>query len=370
MQHTLLPGQAAAHVPLPRLHALAEPVSCAVHGRGTFHFGQQADGGAVVRDDALIGHTGFVGSTLRRQHGFSATFNSASIAKAAGQAFATAVCAAAPGSMFEANRLPERDALRIDALIASLEPIEAERFVLISTIAVLDRFDGGADEAATAFQQDLPYGRNRRRLETFCAQRFARCLIVRLPALYGPGLRKNFVFDLLNPVPAMLPAARVGDLVAALPPSLGGELAALYAPDPDLGLMVLDRAALDRSPARSALDAAVTSLGAAASGFTAPGSTFQYYAVDRLWQDIAVALAADLDVVHLAPEPLRAGAIYHALTGQPMPANAARVHHEDMRTRHAALFGGAPPYTASAEAALAGLVQFAAAHGPIAAGAQ
>lgn len=324
----------------------------------------------MVTHDALIGHTGFVGSTLCRQHGFAAMFNSASIGRAAGQAFATAVCAAAPGSMFEANRLPERDAMRIEALIASLDRIEAERFVLISTIAVLDRFDGGADEATAAFQQDLAYGRNRRRLEVFCAQRFARCLIVRLPALFGPGLRKNFVFDLLNPVPAMLPAARVGELAADLPTALGGELAALYAPDPDLDLMVLDRAALDRSPSRSALDAAVTGLGAAASGFTAPGSTFQYYAVERLWQDIAAALAAELDVVHLAPEPLRAGAIFRALTGQPMPANAARVHHEDMRTRHAALFGGAPPYIASAQATLAGLVRFGAAHGPIAAGAQ
>lgn len=313
--------------------------------------------------DALIGHTGFVGSSLRGQHGFAAGYTSATIAAAAGQDFATVVCAAAPGSMFEANRLPQRDAERIDALIAGLDRIRADRFVLISTIAVLARFDSGADEGTREFQQDLAYGRNRRRLEQFCASRFDHCLIVRLPALFGPGLRKNFLFDLLNPVPAMLPAARLDELAGALPSPLGQALARLYARDAELGLMVLDRDALDRSGKRPALDEALAALGASACGFTAPGSTFQYYPVERLWADIGTALAAGLDAVHLAPEPLSAAAIHLRLTGRAMPANAAKLHHEDMRTRHAPLFGAAAPYIGGAGATLDVIERFARAHG-------
>jgi hypothetical protein len=81
--------------------------------------------------DALIGHTGFVGGTLAHQHAFGARFNSATIDSAAGQTFDTVVCAAAPGSMFEANRFPDRDAARMQALMDKVGAIRARRFVLI-----------------------------------------------------------------------------------------------------------------------------------------------------------------------------------------------------------------------------------------------
>src|SRR5262245_4514902 len=151
--------------------------------------------------DALIGATGLVGSNLARQHEFGATFNSRNITESADRAFEMLVCAAAPGSMFIANKFPERDAQTIDAICRSLEQISARRFVLISSIAVLARCDAGDDETTEAFQTELAYGRNRRALEIFCAEHFETCTVVRLPAVFGPGLQKNFLFDLLNPVP-------------------------------------------------------------------------------------------------------------------------------------------------------------------------
>jgi hypothetical protein len=131
--------------------------------------------------DAVIGNTGFVGGHLCGQHHFEARFNSRNIDEAAGRHYQTVVCAAAPGSMFEANRFPERDSERVEGLIAQLGRIRAQRFVLISSIAVLDDFAGGYDETTAAFQTDLAYGRHRRQLEVFCQGHFADCLIVRLP---------------------------------------------------------------------------------------------------------------------------------------------------------------------------------------------
>jgi len=144
----------------------------------------------------LIGNTGFVGGALLRQARFDACFNSANIAAIEGQAFGTLVCAAAPGSMVEANRAPEWDKAQINALIARLDRVEAERFVLISSIAVLADFAGRDVEGTAAYQQELAYGRNRRMLETFVERRFPASLIIRLPALFGAGLRKDFLFDL------------------------------------------------------------------------------------------------------------------------------------------------------------------------------
>ncbi len=308
--------------------------------------------------DALIGSTGFVGGTLGLRHGFGAQFNSATIHTAAGQDFDTVVCAAAPGSMFEANRFADRDGARIAGLMASLGKIRARRFVLISTIAVLADFASGADEDTAVFQTGLAYGANRRALEAFCADHFANCLILRLPALFGAGLKKNFLFDIANPMPSMLPDAKLHDMAERLPTLLRDTLAHLYRRDDALGMRVIDRAALDASGLRADFDRAVTDIGMDAVQFTHADSTFQYYDLTRLWDDIGVCHAHGLSLMHLAPAPLRAGDVFHALTGRAMPATQARLHHEDMRTRHAALWAETGPYIAETETVLQQLIRF------------
>ena len=101
--------------------------------------------------------------------------------------------------------------------------------------------------------------------------------MVRLPALFGPGLRKNFLFDLMNPVPTMLPEARLETLLGRLEPSLKSALDRLYAPLPETGMWLLDRKALDADPKRAALDEAVCDAGMSAREFHNPGTTYQYY---------------------------------------------------------------------------------------------
>jgi len=309
-------------------------------------------------ETGLIGHTGFVGGALMRQARFDACYNSGNIAAIKGQAFGTLVCAAAPGSMLEANRSPERDAAQIDGLIAWLATIRAERFVLISSIAVLADFAGGNDEGTQAFQQDLAYGRHRRALEVFVEGHFASSLIVRLPALFGHGLRKNFLFDLMNPVPSLLTEAKREALLTALDPALAAWVASLYSPDAVTGLLKLDRAALNADRRRAALEDAVIALGASATQFHHPDTTYQYYPIDRLWQDMGIALEAGLSHLHLVAEPLTAAAIHARLTGRPMPDTPARLHREDMRTSHSILWGAEGPYQFSAAATLDQLAAF------------
>ena len=309
--------------------------------------------------NGLIGHTGFVGSALLRQAGFAACYNSGNIAAIEGQAFGTLVCAAAPGSMLEANRAPERDAAQIEALIARLAMVRAERFVLISSIAVLADFARRDDEGTEAFQQELAYGRHRRALEAFVESHFPASLIVRLPALFGAGLRKNFLFDLMNPVPSLLTEAKRDALVSALNPARDGWVGALYAHDAVTGLLRLDRASLNADRRRAALEDAVTALGgASATQFHHPDTTYQYYPIDRLWQDIGIALEAGLSHLHLVAEPLTAAAIHARLIGRTMPETSAGLHHEDMRTRHAGLWGAEGPYQFNAVATLNQLAAF------------
>lgn len=308
--------------------------------------------------DAVIGHTGFVGSTLMRALPDAAGFNSANIAGAYDTRFRTLYCAAAPGSMFEANRFPDRDAERIDRVIAALGRIGAERVVLISSIAVLDRFDGGRTEEDTAFQTETPYGINRRRLELAAEALFSQCLIVRLPALFGTGLAKNFIFDLMNPLPSMLNGEGHETLAAGLPPDLQPALAAIYRPDRALGMQVVDRAALAALPDRRRLEGEADRLGIGAVRFHHRDTTYQYYEMARLAGDIDRALKAGLDTLHLAPEPLRAADVHRALTGRDMPETGARLHREDMRTLHADLWGRTGPYMRGAGDVLEALKAF------------
>jgi hypothetical protein len=296
--------------------------------------------------DALIGSTGFVGGNLRRTRDFSRLYSSANIAESAGQRFDTVVCAAAPGSMVEANRTPERDAARIDAITGHLSRLEARQVVLVSSIAVLAGFGHGQDEGTAAFEEDTAYGRNRRRLEAFCAAQFERCLILRLPALFGHGLRKNMLFDLMNPVPSMLTDDRRNALAQALAPALVERLMSFYSFNPETTMWHLDRDSLDAGPDRKALGAAVEAAGFEALRFTNPASRFQFFDLSLLSGVIDTALAAGLSVLHVAPQPLDAQSVVTALRGSPMQASGARVHLEDMRTRHAALFGRTDGYIA------------------------
>ena len=310
------------------------------------------------RNNCLIGKTGYVGSALLRQATFRQCYNRSNIDEIAGKTFPTVICAAAPGSMIEANRSPERDRAQIQALMDMLATIHCERFVLISSIAVLADFAGGCDESTGDFQEELAYGRHRRELESFVEDHFATHLVVRLPALFGHGLRKNFIFDLLNPVPSMLRSDRHADLIRQLDAPFAALVSELYSLDPVTGMRKLDRSALDSSHQRASLELAVEHLGFSATRFHHPETTYQYYEINRLWRDITIALDGGLSHIHLVSEPLTAARIYRHLIGRDMPQTDARLHREDMHTRHAGLWGKAGPYQYDAAATLDRLAAF------------
>lgn len=228
--------------------------------------------------NALIGASGFVGSTLLRQTRFDALYRSTNIAGIKGRQFDTVVCAAAPAQKWIANREPAADRRNIDALIAHLDTVQCRRFVLVSTVDVFG-VPVGVDEDSPVDENTLhPYGLHRRLLERFCAQRFERCLVVRLPGLVGPGLRKNALFDLLN----------------------------------DNNLHAIDARGV-----------------------------FQFYPMVNLWPDLQRALDAGLPLLHLAGEPLSVADVAREAFGRDFDNQLANPPARyDLRSRHAALFGG------------------------------
>lgn len=249
------------------------------------------------RNDALVGHSGYVGSTLLRQAHFGARFRSSDIARIGGQAFETVVCAAAPAQKWLANRDPDTDLRNIEALIGHLRTVRCRRFVLVSTVDVFAR-PIGVDEGSAVVEKDLhAYGLHRRLLEKFVQDHFASHLVVRLPGLVGPGLRKNVVYDFLN----------------------------------DNNLHLVDSRGV-----------------------------FQFYPMVNLWYDIQAALAAGLSLVHLTAEPISVGDVallgFGRAFEQALPGTPARY---DMRTRHAEVFGGEGPYQYDARSIVQALRAYA-----------
>src|SRR5262245_64497597 len=115
--------------------------------------------------DALIGYTGFVGSSLLRQRPFEGRFRSTNVAELAGADFDLVVCAGAPAQKWLANKEPEADRARLEPLVRALDTLTCRRFVLISTVDVFARpFE--VDEGTPVEEAGLhPYGLHRRMLE-------------------------------------------------------------------------------------------------------------------------------------------------------------------------------------------------------------
>ena len=303
-----------------------------------------------MANELLVGSTGFVGGNLLASHDFSAVCHSSDIADHFGTRPDLCVYAGVPAAMFLANADPEADLAVMAAARENLRRIAPRRLVLISTIAVYED-SRGRDEESPMDSENLPaYGKNRLQLERWVRQDHPDALIVRLPALYGKGLKKNFLYDLHTITPAMLRPEKYNELAAK------SELVkAAYSPA-DNGFYKLN-GEVDAAALRAWFAAADFN----ALAFTDSRSRYQFYNLGRLWRDISAALAAGLTLLNLTTPPLTAAAVYEAVTGKTGWKNelAKTPFAYDLRSRFAGVLApGAQDYLCSEQQELDDIVQF------------
>jgi nucleoside-diphosphate-sugar epimerase len=148
--------------------------------------------------NCFIGFTGLVGSTLMRSMSFDFTYNSKNIQEIDNKEFDTVFCAGVSAQKWLANKDPDTDIKNIQSLIDHLKTIKCKKFILISTVDVFSN-PYNVDENSIVDETNLdPYGKHRRYLEKFVEESFDDYLIIRLPGLFGQGLKKNIIFDLHN----------------------------------------------------------------------------------------------------------------------------------------------------------------------------
>lgn len=249
--------------------------------------------------DALVGFTGLVGGNLAARREFAVRVNSKNTDELRGGVFDHVLFSAARAEKWRANADPASDAAHVDELIGLLGSFTADRVTLVSTVDVYGTPRGVDEDSPIEVDGLHAYGANRRRLEQAVADLHARSLVVRLPALFGPGLKKNVVYDLLH----------------------------------------------DNQVDR-----------------IQPASSFQYYDLTRLADDLDVLWRADVRTANLVTEPVTTAAIVEqAFRRAPLPpSDALPVVGYDVRTRHGGLFGAAGPYIEERAAVLSRLTAFVA----------
>jgi len=151
----------------------------------------------INSNNSLIGYSGFVGNNILSQHSFENLYDIKNIEDIKGEEFNLVVCAAAPGIKWHANKKPEEDYNSIKRLMDNLKKVYTEKFVLISTIDVYPIVDKVNEDSQINKEKLLPYGKHRRMLEEFAENNF-NSLIIRLPGIFGNGLKGNIIYDFLN----------------------------------------------------------------------------------------------------------------------------------------------------------------------------
>lgn len=151
-----------------------------------------------MNHSALIGHTGFVGSNLARQMTFGRTYNSRNIEDIRGQHFDLLVCSGIQAKKWWANQHAEEDRAQILRLFDGLSTVTADYFVLISTVDVYPRPKDVTEQTAVNPEANHAYGKNRFEAEEWVREKFADHLVLRLPGLFGDGIKKNVIHDLMN----------------------------------------------------------------------------------------------------------------------------------------------------------------------------
>lgn len=224
---------------------------------------------------AIIGYTGFVGNNLISQTNFDDFYNSKNIESIKGKKYDLVVCAGAPAVKWLANKEPIKDKENLQFLMDCLSELSTNKLILISTVDVYPH-PINVDEDTIIDEEILqPYGKHRLELEYFVKDKFDT-LIIRLPGLFGQGLKKNIIYDFMN--------NNIGDWIHK-------------------------------------------------------DSVFQFYNLAHLWHDIAIALENNINLINFATEPVSVAEVAKeafALEFNHIPETNPAYY--DMQTKYADLF--------------------------------
>lgn len=306
----------------------------------------------------LVGYTGFVGSNIASAYDFTWKINSKNKEEAFGARPELLVYAGLRAEKFLANKNPEADMESVMEAYEQIKRIGPKKLVLISTVDVYKAPVGVDEDSMIDTDGLLPYGANRYKLEQMVREKWEDALIVRLPGLFGKNIKKNFIYDYIHMIPAMLREEKYLEL------SKRSSLVETSYRKLDNGfykciLMEKEIRHAKDIFAREELKQEFLSLEFSALNFTDSRGVFQFYNLANLWKDIQIALENDIRLLNIATQPVTIAEVYNKLSDKTFVNEIMpEPPFYDYRSKHAELFGGKDGYFADKETVLDEIARF------------
>ncbi len=254
---------------------------------------------------SLVGCTGFVGGNIAAVGNIDGLYHSKNIDEAFGTKPDLLIYAGLRAEKFLAEKFPEQDLEQIRIAQENIRKIGPKKLVLISTIDVYEDSYHATEE--TPAKGNGAYGKHRAMMEDWVKENDEDYLIVRLPGLFGKGIKKNFIFDYIRFIPALLNEAKFAELS-----SCSAELKEFYALNEKGFYQCRELEPKEKDSLRSLFER----LGFSALNFTDSRGLFQYYNLEHLYRDIFTALDNNIKVLNITTEPVTISEIYKYLTGK------------------------------------------------------
>ena len=244
----------------------------------------------------LIGCTGFIGQNLARQFHFDAQYHRPNIAEIREREFDLLALSGVSAVKWQANKNPEQDRAQIDSLLSDLSTVTAKEAIVFSTVDVYPVSEDVDESFDCQSRLNHAYGTNRLYFEDSIRSMFPRVTIIRIAGVFGPGLKKNVIYDLIH----------------------------------DNCLEAIN-----------------------------PDSVFQYYDVSKLWEDTEEVRKHGIELINFVTQPIRTGDIIDRLfPGKQVGANAMPPARYNIKTKYNTLWGEQSAYMRSAESVLDSLNSF------------
>ena len=223
--------------------------------------------------------------------------------------------------------------------VENIRKINPKKLVLISTVDVYKEPNGKDEDSIMDIDGLEAYGKNRLWLEQQVKEICSDCHIIRLPGLYGKNIKKNFIYDFINYIPALLNEKKMAELSEK-----EAELKEFYSLRED-GFW-----AVNPQADKAQLKEMFRNLGFSALNFTDSRGVFQYYNLKYLYKDIQTVIDNDIRVMNIATQPIEIGTLHKVLTGEDFVNKvAAKPPYYDFKTKHADVFGGNSGYIQTAD---------------------
>lgn len=148
-------------------------------------------------NNAIIGHSGYIGNELKKFIKRPKCYNSSNIHKIK-YIYINNLYIAAPSSIkFAALKDVHKDLENIKKLILNLKNINAKKVFLFATIDSLNSEKRINEKSINDLLNCNSYGIFRGLLEKFCINNFDTS-ILRLPIVFNKNIKKNFLYDIRN----------------------------------------------------------------------------------------------------------------------------------------------------------------------------